>query len=119
MSGESTLNVGLTQRPGPIVVYSCGGTDTQEDLYKRHTPETSERRWPGSSSGWEANLQEQLIEWKDIFSRYGLRVRLETTEVMWVGHRRKKLQVHLNGMKLKGQKKLTVSWHTPNSVNIK
>ena len=38
----------------------------------------------------EAALQEQLIEWKDIFSRHGLRVRLEKTEVMWVGHRRKK-----------------------------
>ena len=39
----------------------------------------------------EANLQEQLIEWKDIFSRYGLRVRLVKTEVMWVGFRRKEL----------------------------
>ena len=33
----------------------------------------------------EANLQEQLIEWKYIFSRHGLRVRLVKTEVMWVG----------------------------------
>ena len=32
---------------------------------------------------WEANLQKQLIEWKDIFSRDGLRVRLVKTEVMW------------------------------------
>ena len=39
----------------------------------------------------EANLQEQLIEWKDMFSRLGLRVCLEKTEVMWVGHRRKEL----------------------------
>ena len=39
----------------------------------------------------EANLQEQLIEWKDIFSRHGLRVRLVKTEVMWVGFRRKEL----------------------------
>ena len=39
----------------------------------------------------EVNLQEQLIEWKDIFSRHGLRVRLVKTEVMWVGFRRKEL----------------------------
>ena len=39
----------------------------------------------------EPNLQEQLIKWKDIFSRHGLRVRLVKTEVMWVGFRRKKL----------------------------
>ena len=37
----------------------------------------------------EANLQEQLNEWKDIFSRHGLRVRLVETEVMWVGFRRR------------------------------
>ena len=34
----------------------------------------------------EATLQEQLIEWKDIFSRHGLRVRLVETE--WVGYRK-------------------------------
>ena len=39
----------------------------------------------------EANLQEQLIEWKVMFSRLGLRVCLEKTEVMWVGYRRKEL----------------------------
>ena len=37
----------------------------------------------------EANLQEQLIEWKYIFSIHGLRVRLVKTEVMWVGFRKK------------------------------
>ena len=37
----------------------------------------------------EATLQEQLVEWKDVFSRHGLRVRLGKTEVMCVGHRKK------------------------------
>ena len=41
----------------------------------------------------EANLQEQLIEWKYMFSRHGLRVSLEKMEVMWVGHRRKELEI--------------------------
>ena len=39
----------------------------------------------------EANLQEQLIEWKEIFSRRGLIVLLVKTEVMWVGFKRKEL----------------------------
>ena len=37
MSGESKVNVGLTQgsaRLEPIVVYRCCGTDKQKDLYK-------------------------------------------------------------------------------------
>ena len=39
----------------------------------------------------ESNLQDLLIEWKDIVSRHGLRVCLVKTEVMWVGFRRKEL----------------------------
>ena len=49
----------------------------------------------------EANLQEQQIEWKDMFSRYGLRVRLEKTEVMCVEPRWKEQEMHLDGKKLK------------------
>ena len=49
----------------------------------------------------ETDLQEQLIEWKDMFNRHGLRVSLEKTEVMWVGPRRKELDIHLDGKKLK------------------
>ena len=40
------------ERIDPIVVGLCGGTDKQKDLYKRHSPETIVRIWPGSSSGW-------------------------------------------------------------------
>ncbi len=38
-----------------IVVYRCGGTDKHKDLYRRDTPETIIRIWPGSSSGWGSN----------------------------------------------------------------
>ena len=38
----------------------------------------------------EANLQKQLIEWKDMFSRLGLRVCLDKTDVMWVGQENRK-----------------------------
>ena len=36
------------ERLDPIVVYRCGGTDKQKDLYKSHTPKTIVRRWSGS-----------------------------------------------------------------------
>ena len=79
------------ERLDPIVFYRCGGTDKQKDLNKSYSNQKIVRRWSGSGGRWEPNLQEQLIKWKDIFSRHGLRVRLVKTEVMWVGFRRKEL----------------------------
>ena len=40
------------ERLDPIVVYRCGGTDKQKDLYKSHTPKTIVRSWSGSGSRW-------------------------------------------------------------------
>ena len=40
------------ERLDPIVVYRCGGTDKQKDLYKCHTPKTIVRSWSGSGSRW-------------------------------------------------------------------
>ena len=33
----------------------------------------------------EADLQERLVDWKEIFSKHGQRINLEKTEVLWVG----------------------------------
>ena len=38
----------------------------------------------------ETDLQERLVEWKEIFGRHGLRVKLEKTEVLWTGHQKKR-----------------------------
>ena len=48
----------------------------------------------------EADLQEQLVEWKEIFSKHGLRVSLEKTEVLWVGQQKENLDIRLDGKKL-------------------
>ena len=48
----------------------------------------------------EANLQEQSRK-IIIFSRHGPRVRLEKTDVMWVGLRRKKLEIYVGGKQLR------------------
>ena len=33
----------------------------------------------------EADLQERLVDWKEIFGKHGLRVSLEKTKELWVG----------------------------------
>ena len=38
----------------------------------------------------EADPQEQLVDWKDIFSKHGLRVSLENTEMLLVGQQKKR-----------------------------
>ena len=56
------------ERLDPIVVHRCGGTDKQKDLYKSHTPKILYAAGLAVVADGEANLQEQLIEWKYIFS---------------------------------------------------
>ena len=50
----------------------------------------------------EADLQERLVDWKEIFGKSGLRLRvsLEKTEVLWVGQKKKDLDIRLDGKKL-------------------
>ena len=46
-------------------------------------------------------LQEVLEEWKGVFKKDGLRMSLENTEVMWVGHQREELNIRLDGKEIK------------------
>ena len=48
----------------------------------------------------EADLQERLVDWKEIFGKHGLRVSLEKTKVLWVGLQKKYLNIRLDGKKL-------------------
>ena len=48
----------------------------------------------------EIDLQERLVDWKEIFGRHGLRVSLEKTEVLWVGQQKKDLDIRLDRKKL-------------------
>ena len=47
------------------------------------------------------DLQEVLVEWKGVFEKHGLRMNLEKTEVMWVGHQREELNIRLEGKEIK------------------
>ena len=42
-----------------------------------------------------------LEEWKGVFEKHGLRLRLEKTEVMWVGHQRDELNIRLGVKEIK------------------
>ena len=46
-------------------------------------------------------LQEVLEEWKGVFMNHGRRMSLEKTEVMWVGHQRKELNIRLDSKEIK------------------
>ena len=48
----------------------------------------------------EADLQERLVDWKEIFGRHRLNVSLEKTEVLWVGQQKKDLDIRPDGKKL-------------------
>ena len=45
-------------------------------------------------------LQETLEEWNWLFTRHGLKIKLEKTEVVHIGHQRKELDSVLEGKKL-------------------
>ena len=45
-------------------------------------------------------LQETLEEWKGLFTRHGLTINLEKTEVLHIGHHREELDIELEGEKL-------------------
>ena len=45
-------------------------------------------------------LQEVLEEWKGVFKKHGLKMSLEKTEVMWVGHQREDLNISLDGKEI-------------------
>ena len=41
-------------------------------------------------------LQESLEEWNGLFTRHGLKINLEKTEVLHIGHQREELDIDLN-----------------------
>ena len=45
-------------------------------------------------------LQETIEEWNGLFTRHGLKLNLEKTEVMHIGHQREELDIELEGKKL-------------------
>ena len=45
-------------------------------------------------------LQETLYEWDGLFTRHGLKISVEKTEVLHIGHQREELDIELEGKKL-------------------
>ena len=49
----------------------------------------------------QQELQETLEEWNGLFTRHGLKINVEKTEVLHTGHQREELDIELEGKKLK------------------
>ena len=45
-------------------------------------------------------LQETMEEWNGLFTKHGLKLNLEKTEVLHIGHQREELDIELEGKKL-------------------
>ena len=45
-------------------------------------------------------LRETLEEWNGLFTRHGLKINLEKTELLHIGHQREELDIELEGKKL-------------------
>ena len=45
-------------------------------------------------------LQETMEEWNGLFTKHGLKLNLERTEVLHIGHQREELHIELEGKKL-------------------
>ena len=89
------------ERFDPIVVYRIDGTESRTICTKDVLRKQLYAYGLAVVADGEANVQERLIEWKDIFSRHGLRVSLENIEVMLVGPRQKEQYIIRDGKKLK------------------
>ena len=48
-------------------------------------------------------LQEIMEEWNGLFNKHGLKLNLETTEVLHIGHQREELDIELEGKQLTQQ----------------
>ena len=58
-------------------------------------------------------LQETMEEWNGLFIKLGLKLNLENTEVLHIGHQRKELDIELEGKKLNQRDSFVYSGTSP------
>ena len=77
------------------IVHSSAGPHQQEDGDEGCHEETPLCRRPDLGGEWQT-----LEEWYGLFTRHGLNINLENTEVLHIGHQRGQLDIELEGKKL-------------------
>ena len=83
------------------IVHSSTGPHQQEDGDEGCHEETPLCRRPDLGGEWRTGaIQETLEEWYGLFTRHGLNINLENTEVLNIGHQRGQLDIELEGKKL-------------------
>ena len=94
--GEFKVNVGaLSPLLCMAVVELISRTIGTKDIIRKNII----GRWPGNSSSWGSRSPSTADRVERCISRHGLRLSLEKAEV--IGQRRKELEIHLDGKKLK------------------
>ena len=103
LSEEFPVNIGLRQGSAlsPLVFIMVMGLISR----KISTKDVLRRRMYADDLAIIAeskqDLQEVLEEWKGVFKKHGLRMSLEKTEVVWVGHHREELNIRLDNKEIK------------------
>ena len=85
--------------PKPTVIH-CSSGGNQQMLYADELAVVVDS---------EADLQEMLVEWKEIYDKHGLRVSLQKTEVLWVGQQKKYLD-KTGWEETEPKRQLCISW---------
>ena len=96
IQGERRTETG--ECPKPTVMHCRSGSDQQESEYNGHSPYADDLAVVADN---EANFQERIVDWKEIFGKYGLRVSLEKMEVLLIGQQNIYIDIRLDGKKLK------------------
>ena len=88
------------QRAEPPAVHSSTGPHQQEDGGEGCHEETPLCRDLALVANGKQELQETLEEWNGLFTRHELKISVEKTEVLHIGHQREELDIELEGKKL-------------------
>ena len=88
------------QRAEPAAVHSSTGPHLQEDGGEECVEETPLCRRLALVANGKQELQETLEEWNGLFTRHGLKINVEKTAVLYIGHQREELDIELDGKKL-------------------
>ena len=92
------------QRAEPAAVHSSTGPHQQDCCRKTVVKDAMKKLLYADDLALVANgkqeLQEILEEWNGLFTKHGLKLNLEKTEVLQIGHQREELDIELEGKKL-------------------
>ena len=100
-SEEFEVKIGLSQGSvlSPLLFIAVLALISRKTVMKDSMKKLLYAEYKQMSNG-KQQLQETLEEWNALFTRYGLKMCLEKTEMLHIGHQREQLDIKLEGKKL-------------------